>query len=78
MNVRNASRALIGTDATPTRPSPLAPTPLVGLPEQAGRAEQQVALDDGLVEADRFTWQRLVNIDHQRSNLGMSLVRVNS
>ena len=61
MNVRNASRALIGRDA-----------PVDGLKGGDG----EVALDDGSDAESRFTWDMVVSRG-PRFNAGMSLVRVN-
>lgn len=68
MNVRNASRALVGRDA--------GTLPLKGNNGREG-TEVQGTLDDGLLDSDRFSWDTLVR-ERQRSNPGMSLVRVNS
>ena len=63
MNVRNASRALVGRDAAT---------------QKLDGVQGQVALDDGLVGEERFTWERLVNSFRRKSNAGLSLVRVNT
>jgi hypothetical protein len=66
MNIRNASRALVGRDANRQ-----------GLRGNNGRegTEAHVVLDDG----EAFTWGTLLaERERQRSTPGMSLVRVNS
>jgi hypothetical protein len=70
MNIRNASRALVGRDAATAAFVPGGPAkPLAGDVEQA-------ALDDGSVAADRFAWS-VVTPTTPKSNAGMSLVRIN-
>lgn len=71
MNIRNASRALVGRDANGISTDPR--TRLRGNNGREG-TEANVALDDEAA----FTWETLVVREHQRSNAGMSLVRVSS
>jgi hypothetical protein len=83
MNVRNASRALVGSDAA---------TAEVQEPDGSRRAaplkgrRQECALDDGRDRADMFTWSTVVGARSAgspvppvpQSNAGHSLVRLNT